>query len=143
MWFLSKLSSPSCSAERKKRQLSFPAAQNDIDYAVTVLVEAQFKWTPQIEAEIKVSIELLYCQKSVGKLSVACKNLSDVNQICTAGRIWTWERPRQLQPGPRPGVPRRLPSGKIWPITENHKCTISGLMNISLLLIISSESTIY
>ena len=33
---------------------------NDINYAVTVLVEAQFKWTPQIEAEIKVSIELLY-----------------------------------------------------------------------------------
>ena len=41
-----------------------------------------------------------------------------------AGRIWTWERPRQLQPGPRPGVPRRLPPGKIWPITENHKCTM-------------------
>ena len=64
MWFLSKSKVPgnlttSCSAERKKRQLSFPAAQNDIDYAVKVLVEAQFRWTPQIESEIKVSIEIL------------------------------------------------------------------------------------
>lgn len=48
------VASLSHSAERKKRWIEFPAAQTDIDYAIIVLLEAQFKWTPQIEAEIKV-----------------------------------------------------------------------------------------
>ena len=52
-------SAPSAAVERKKRWIEFPAAQSDIDYAVIVLLEAQFKWTPQIEAEIKV-MQLLH-----------------------------------------------------------------------------------
>ena len=57
----------SFSAEREKRWIEFPAAQDDIDYAINVLFEAQFKWTAQIEAEIKVrhtdTIELQRCSK--------------------------------------------------------------------------------
>ena len=71
------------SAQRKKRWIEFPAAQKDIDYAIIVLLEAQFKWTPQIEAEIKVN----------DPIDLSCLNTGTVKEVCA--------RLRQL--GPRPG----------------------------------------
>lgn len=42
----------SAAKRRRKRFIEFPGTHDDIDYAIQVLFEAQFKWSPQIEQEI-------------------------------------------------------------------------------------------